>query len=64
MVLRDEGPCADIFQRVLAGSYSMLPENREDIAGLEIGGQNTILVRVYGAIRDTNVYVLRVAPSP
>ena len=64
MVLRDDGPCADIFQRVLAGSHSMLPQNREDIAGLEVGGQNTILVRVYGAIRDTNAYTLRVAPSP
>ena len=64
MVFGDAGGCAGVWSHLMAGSYTMLPLGYEQLDNLDVSGMNTLYVRVYGAIRDTNFYTLEVTEAP
>jgi len=55
------GQCANPFAHIIAGSYSTsAAEDFEQLTTPSLGGRSTVLVRVFGATRQTNMYSLRV----
>jgi fimbrial isopeptide formation D2 family protein/uncharacterized repeat protein (TIGR01451 family) len=65
MVAEDNGAdCNAVYSHLIAGSFSNDPStNAEVIERLDVRDHDTILLRVYGATRNTNYYDLLVTPT-
>lgn len=60
----DPQNCNGAFGQILAGAFSNEPVNIEQISNLDVSGRNSVLLRVYGAIRETNFYNLTISGNP
>lgn len=65
MVINGDAGCANAFGNVIAGGYSFnAAEDFTEVANVNVEGINTVLIRVYGAVRDRNFYNLQISGVP
>jgi len=60
MILDPAAPCQTWYTGVLAGAFSNVPQDYEELLNVPVGGRSQVLLRVYGAIRQTNYYDLTI----
>jgi hypothetical protein len=61
MVAINPGNCELVINSLIAGGFSNFSLNNfEEVLGIDVNGLDTVYIRVYGAIRQTNLYDLTV----